>query len=273
MTDETYISEIEYERQQANRSLTASPINWFSLVGLFWFRAGKNTFGSAPDNDFVLASAPKHAGSFQFKDGLVTFHPADNLWVTSNDAPLEPRPLRADRDGNPDRLEFGTLAMMVIMRGKETLLRVWDKNAPAYKNFTALKYYPVNPAFRITADFVRFEYPRLMPVLDAIGTVSERTFLGEVHFEVNGVKCKLVAQESGEMLHFNFLDATSGDTTCPSGRELNVPKPEGDSVVLDFNLAENWPCAYTHYATCPLPREENRLPVRIEAGEMKYFEK
>lgn len=271
MTDETYINEIEHERKQANRQLTASPINWLSLVGLFWFRPGKNTFGSAPESDFVLASAPKHAGSFHFKDGRVTFHPVDNLWVTSNGAPLEPRPLRADRDGDPDRLEFDTLTMMVIVRGKETLLRVWDKNAPTYKSFTALKYFPVNAAFRITADFVRFEQPRLMPVLDAIGTVTERTFLGEVHFEVGGIKCKLAAQESGENLHFNFLDATSGDSTYPAGRELNVSKPDGDKVVLDFNLAENWPCAYTKYATCPVPREENRLPVRIEAGEMKYF--
>lgn len=269
MTDQAYIHEIEAARQQAQQELTASPINWLSLVGLFWFQRGQNTFGSAPDNDFILASAPEHAGAFHFNDGAVTFQPADGQVITNNGAPLEPRPLRADRD----RLELGTLALTVILRGDETLLRIWDKNAPTYKNFTALKYFPVNPAFRIEADFVRFEHPRRMSVLDAIGTLSERTFLGEVHFEVDGVKCQLIAQESGELLHFNFLDATSGESSYPAGRELNVPKPDGDSVALDFNLAENWPCAYTKFATCPVPRPENRLPVRIEAGEMKYFEK
>ncbi len=271
MADETYIHEIESARQQAQRELTESPINWLSLVGLFWFQRGKNTLGSAPDNDFILQSAPEHAGSFEFNDGAVTFHPVDNLWVTSNGAPLEARPLRTGRDANPDKLELGDLVMAVIIRGDETLLRVWDKNAPAYKNFSTLKFFPVNPSLRIQADFVRFEHPRSLSVLDAIGTVSERTFLGEVHFEVDGVKCKLAAQESGENLHFNFLDATSGGESYLAGRQLNVPKPDGDKVMLDFNLAENWPCAYTQFATCPMPREENRLPVRIEAGEMKYF--
>ncbi|MBN2258351.1 MAG: DUF1684 domain-containing protein, partial [Anaerolineaceae bacterium] len=93
---------------------------------------------------------------------------------------------------------------------------------------------------------------------------------GEIHFTLEGVDCRLVAEDSGNELLFSFTDLTRADVTYPGGRFLTVEKPRDNRVVLDFNLAVNWPCAYTDFATCPLPPTENHLPVRIEAGEMRY---
>ena len=71
-------------------------------------------------------------------------------------------------------------------------------------------------------------------------------------------------------LFFVFRDLTSGKETYPAGRFLYAALPQAGRVVLDFNLAENPPCAFTPYATCPLPPPQNRLQVRIEAGELDY---
>jgi uncharacterized protein len=105
-----------------------------------------------------------------------------------------------------------------------------------------------------------------------IGTETESVYLGQAQFSWNGVDCALEAEKNGDKILLHFDDKTKTDTTYGGGRKFNVPIPQGNEVILDFNLAENWPCAYTPYATCPVTPIENRLSIRIEAGEMKYFE-
>ena len=151
-------------------------------------------------------------------------------------------------------------------------LRVWDKDASPVSRFKGLKYFPINPAYRITAMFVAYEPPKSIKIMDVIGGDHDGFLAGEARFHLSGVDCCLVAEADGDELLFSFTDLTSKDTTYPGGRFLTTDKPQAGRVTLDFNRAVNWPCAYTAYATCPIPPVENRLSVRIEAGEMRYAE-
>jgi hypothetical protein len=251
--------------------MTAEPLNWLSLVGLFWLEEGDNSFGAHETNKIVLtALAHKRSGVFRLEDGRVSLVPEEDRELRVNGRFPDARLLRADRDGEPDLIETGSLAMRVIRRDERTLLRVWDKEAPSARRFAGLNYYPIKPEHRIVAEFVPYNPPRITQVRTVIGTAHDDEFVGQARFRWDGVECRLEAQGAGEGLLFSFTDRTNGDTTYPGGRFVKAPRPEGGQVTLDFNLASNWPCAYTSFATCPIPPAENRLAVRIEAGEMKY---
>lgn len=96
--------------------------------------------------------------------------------------------------------------------------------------------------------------------------------LGEVHFNLDGKDLVLQVEDAEDEGLISFVDETRKDLTYPGGRLLTLPKPLIETFRLDFNAALNWPCAYTPWATCPLPPKENFLPVRIEAGEMRYHD-
>jgi uncharacterized protein (DUF1684 family) len=83
---------------------------------------------------------------------------------------------------------------------------------------------------------------------------------------------ELLPIEEGDMLFFVLTDLTAGAETYEASRFLYAPKPKpGDrTVILDFNRFQNPPCAFTAFATCPLPPKENRMPFRVTAGEKKY---
>ena len=209
-------------------------------------------------------------GNLLLENAKVSLYPEKGSSITVNGKSPEPRPLRADVDGDPDLIECERLAMRVIRRGEKFYLRVWDKESPVMKNFPGLNYYPVNPDYCIMAEYFCFDSPRIIKIMDMTGTEHESVFPGEARFTLEGKSYTLVAEDDEDELLFSFTDKTREDTTYPGGRYLNTPKPEHDRVLLDFNLAVNWPCAYTAFATCPLPPKENRLNVRIEAGEMKF---
>ena len=97
---------------------------------------------------------------------------------------------------------------------------------------------------------------------------------GEVVFDHGGIEHKLVAWGGGDCLWILFRDATSGVTTYPANRQLVTPAPSPDGAVLiDFNRAYNVPCAYTDFATCPLPPRGNHLPFAVTAGERTPYER
>ena len=162
--------------------------------------------------------------------------------------------------------------MKIIVRGAATLVRAWDRESPAGKQFMGFKYYPVDEKYRVTAKYVRYDLPKIIKRQDIIGTETEDQLLGQARFSLNGAECTLEAEKSDGELLFHFMDRTSKVTTYGGGRKFTTPEPEGEELVLDFNLTKNWPCAYTPFATCPVVPQENRLPIKIEAGEKKYFE-
>lgn len=272
MTNSTYTEQILTQRQEREKRLLAAPRNWFSLAGLFWLEAGENTFGSDPANAIVLPAAPAaHCGSLILRGEEAILQPALAGIKVSGHEP-DDQPLHNDHDEMPDLIECGSLILLVIRRGEKMLLRVWDTAAKAVKEFHGLNYYPVNPDYCIWARFTPYDPPVVKKSSDIIGTELEIEFVGQVQFSLNGTECTLAAQDDEEGLLFHFSDLTKKDSTYPGGRFLLAQAPSNGEVILDFNLAVNWPCAYTSFATCPLTPFENALQVRIEAGEKRYHE-
>ena len=271
-TDPTYEKEILEFRAQREQRLRENDRSWLALAGLYWLEDGNNTFGRAPSNDNQLdnPSIPENAGIFHYRNSAVTLRAAEGTDIRCNGEPVKNKVLHTDIEEKPDFLELGSFILVTIKRGSNCLIRVWDKEHPTRKGFTGLKHYPVNQDFRIDAHFIPYDPPRVMKIRDVIGEEYDVEFPGYVIFNLGGKECRLEAEKSDDGLFFNFYDPTNGNGSYPGGRFLDVDAPNERDVVLDFNKARNPPCAYTDYATCPLPPAQNRLPIRIPAGEMVY---
>lgn len=266
-----YIKSVEDIRERRNQKTKKDSLSWLNLIGLFWLEEGENSFGSAEDNQISLPKLPApFCGTFNYKNGIVTFNPAKDIIFTCNRPNPESRALISDIDKDPDLISIGTITMKIIIRGEATLVRVWDSESVVGTQFTGFKYYPVNETYLVKAKYIRYDPPKTIKRVDIIGTESEGQLLGQAQFSLNGTECTLDAEKSGDKLLFHFTDATSKVTTYGGGRKFTTPQPEGDEIILDFNFTENWPCAYTPFATCPVVPQENRLSIKIEAGEMKY---
>ena len=245
---------------------------WLTLAGLFWLKDGDNSFGSGLGNDIVLPpSAPETAGTFQFHDGKTLLRVKSGINVSLNGKPvLTAMPLHPDTAGRPDRIAVGPLSMMVIQRGQRYGIRLWDNDSAARRQFQGVKWFPVNEAYRVTAQFTSYAKPKLIPILNILGDTELNPSPGFAGFHLPGGECRLEPVLEGNELFFIFKDATSGTETYPAGRFLYADLPKDGKVSLDFNKAHNPPCAFTGYATCPLPPRQNHLAVRIEAGERNY---
>jgi uncharacterized protein (DUF1684 family) len=247
--------------------------NWLPLAGLFWLKPGDNTFGTDPSNSLVLpvSSAPAHAGSFvlQGKDVTVKFVPGAS--ATIDGKPASSAKLDADITGHASEISLGTLRMHVIQRGERVGIRVKDLDSPAVKKYRGPIFFPLNPAYRITATWIPADGKKMVDVPNVLGDVMPTPVAGEARFKINGQEATLQALggDPKEGLFFIFKDLTSKTETYPPGRFLQTDAVVNNTVVLDFNEAYNPPCAVTPYATCPLPPKENQLTVAIPAGE-KY---
>jgi uncharacterized protein (DUF1684 family) len=159
----------------------------------------------------------------------------------------------------------------VIKRGERVRLRITDSESPARRGFAGLRWFPVDEAYRVRGRFLPASRPRTIPIPNVLGQVEPMPSPGEVVFTLGGREHHLVpVRERGEtQLFFIFHDETAGRETYPSGRFLYADPPQDGTVVLDFNRAYSPPCAFTNFATCPLPPPQNRLPLRIEAGELR----
>lgn len=271
MSDSKYLEQIRNSREERDAAVRSNPRHWLTLAGLFPLYEGKNSVSSVEGASIQLPPSDKPlSAEFLIEDNSVYFKLITDPGLLMNSGLIQDRPLHLDVDGEPDLLEWGQYSLMAIRRGGRVFLRLWDKNAPAYLNFHGFHYFPINPNYRIEADFEKFDPPKTKKTLNAIGVESDTRIMGIARFTVGEMECSMLAEESGEELLFNFTDATRADSTYPGGRFLEVEQPTGSRLILDFNLTRNWPCAYTPYATCPLPPRENFLPVRIEAGEMRY---
>jgi uncharacterized protein len=151
-------------------------------------------------------------------------------------------------------------------------VRVYDKNHPALLHFVSLRWYPVQPEYCIPARFVPLDPPVKLPIVNVLGDASEEDSPGYVEFTFDGQDCRMYALpiEDSDRLWFIFQDQTGKSVTYAGGRYMTTDGPKDGVVMLDFNKAHNPPCAYTDFATCPLPPAENRLSVAIKAGELRY---
>jgi len=251
-----------------------SESGWLTLVGLFWLKEGDNKLGSDPANEIVLPASKISAQSavFVLKNGVVQFEAPPRSLFTVEGKPATHLELKSDVDGSPTVLHLGSLTIQLIKRGDKLGLRVKDKENPDRINFPGTQFYPANLRWRIDAQFVPYTPPKPVSITNVLGMESNETSPGAVKFEVDGRTYQLDAiTEKGETKYFMIIaDKTSGKETYPAGRYLYVdpPDPSGQ-MVIDFNKAYSPPCAFTKFATCPLPPRQNRLPFAIEAGE-KY---
>jgi uncharacterized protein (DUF1684 family) len=251
-----------------------SPDGWLSLVGLHWLSPGENRFGAHSGNEVVLhgVDVPSRAGSLFLTDGTVRLVPATRS-VSRDGEPLGEADLADDTTGEPTVIDLGTLRMYVIRRGERVGLRVRDRAAPALRSFAGMEHFPIDPGWRLVARFEPATAGQEMEIVDVTGVVSRELTPGVVDFERDGASWRLEALPGDDegCLWLLFADATNGAETYGGGRMLYTEPVAADgSVVVDFNLAYNPPCVFSPYATCPLPPAQNRLALRIEAGELAY---
>ncbi|MDB6167875.1 MAG: hypothetical protein JWM88_739 [Verrucomicrobia bacterium] len=270
--DADYSREMEAWRNARVTQLT-KPDGWLTLIGLHFLTAGENTVGSAADNAVVLAKGPAHIGTLTMaEDGRVKAVFEPGLGVKVNGEEVLASNLKDDSHGPSDVVTTGTLAILVIDRGGKKALRVKDSEAERRTGFLGIDYFPIDPGWRIEADWVAFEKPREVPIHNIIGNVSSAMILGKAVFTREGHTIELLPiQDDPEgVLFFVISDRTSGLETYGAARFLYAAPPVAGKVLLDFNKAQNPPCAFTPYATCPLPPKENQLPIAVNAGEKKY---
>jgi uncharacterized protein len=272
--DAAYRAEIDKWRHEREARLKGDG-GWLQVAGLFWLKDGPNTFGTNAKSTLVLpaGSAPARAGTFELRAGRVTVRMDPGVEATVDGKPVQTATLRPDVPGPADVLKVGSrLSLHVIERGGRLGIRMKDKESPLLKEFTGLRWFPVREDQRIEARFVPYTPPKKVPVPNILGQVDELPSPGYAVFNVAGREVRLdpVLEEPGATeLFFIFRDETAKKETYQAGRFLYAAMPKDGKVVLDFNKAYSPPCAFTPYATCPLPPKQNRLTVRIEAGEMR----
>jgi uncharacterized protein len=270
-------SGVEHMRARREASLR-DPMGWLTLVGLHWLHEGEQRFGSDPVNEIVLQAAdgatPPIAGSLEVRGDRVLVHPSAAALRMDGEPVADGLELVDDAAEEPTILELGSLRAYLIRRGTDRMaLRVKDIAAPALRDFNGLDYFPIDPAWRVSARLQPAEPGSTLAVPDIVGDVLDEATPGIVAFELGGATHRLHALEAQPgHLWLVFGDATNGAETYGGGRFLVTgPVQPDNSVEIDFNLAYNPPCVFSPYATCPLPPEGNRLPVRVEAGERMWW--
>ena len=225
---------------------------WLTLTGLHWLEPGENRLASAPGLTFtrtgesVLLEAPRP--------------------VMVNAQPTRKAALKRDTD----KVTIGTRTYFVIVRGDRVAIRERDKEAKSRQSFKGLTLYPFKPELRLEAKWRAYPKPLTRRITTVANTVEEMTAPGQAEFAIGGKPYTLEPVLEDDHLFYIFKDRTAGKTTYPAGRFMELPMPQNGVAIVDFNRAYNPPCAFSPYATCPLPLERNRLPIAIEAGELAY---
>jgi uncharacterized protein len=273
--DEAYRAQVQAWRQDREARLKADG-GWLTLAGLFWLKEGPNRFGTDPAGDIVLpeASAPARAGTFELKVDQVTVSLLPGASGRIGGKPVSGAvAMRPDTSGSPDVLEMGTLTMNVIKRGDRLGIRLKDRNSAIRREFTGLKWFAIQEDYRVEARWVSYPQAKPVKVPNVLGQTESMPSPGYAEFTLAGKAVRVdgvLEDPHAEQLFFILRDQTSGKETYGAGRFLYADLPKAGKVVLDFNKAYNPPCAFTPYATCPLPPPQNWMPVRVEAGEMAY---
>lgn len=251
---------------------------WLSLVGMHWIEPGTTRVGSNPKFKTRLAVGPADVGMLTVgKDGVITLRPEMDAGITINGEPASgPVTLMSDADADetgPTVVGFnkGDASFVVIKRGGKYALRVRDALAPTRTGFTGIDYFPIDPAFRVTAKFTPHPAGQTIDVVNILSQVEPMANPGTVTFEKDGKSFTLEAIDEGDhRLFFVYADRTSGHETYAAARFLyaEYPGPDGTTVV-DFNKGYNPPCAFTPFSTCPMPPLSNRMDIAVTAGEKK----
>jgi uncharacterized protein len=261
-------------RAQRLASLTSST-GWLTPIALYWLKDGENSFGRSPDRAFSVDDAALAAdtGTFVLSHGRVRYVAHASQAMTHLGKPVTDLLLDSDSGVHPTELIAGSLHFMLIERAGHLGIRVRDSVSPNRLQFKGLQYFPVRADWRVQARFEPYVPERRIPIVNILGMEEEMVSPGAIVFERDGHSWRLdaILEAPGDQeLFVMFSDATSGKQTYGAGRFMYVPLPDAARIEVDFNEAYNPPCAFTDFATCPLPPQQNRLALEVDAGELKY---
>jgi hypothetical protein len=244
---------------------------WLNLVGLYWLDDGSNSFGSSKQNKIVFpqGAIEEVAGYFVRSGNSVKLIANETAHIKVNNEPAKEALIFTDSAEAPV-VSSGDLRWTIIKRGDKIGVRLRNLKSATAINFKGVPRFSVDSSWRIAATLQPAGNGANILITNVLGQTNAQKSPGKLVFTFNGSKYSLDALEEGNELFIIFADVTSGNTTYPSGRFLSAKKPDADGhTVVDFNKAYNPPCAFTDYATCPLPPKQNDLPFAVTAGE-KY---
>jgi hypothetical protein len=247
--------------------------DWVSIAALHDLKPGVNTAGSAPTNDIILpTAAPAKLGRFITDGQRVRFEPAPGAVAILHNVPVTaPVDLRDDRETEDDELIIGDIRLVIHVSGERRSLRVRDPNGPLARDFRGFSWFRIDPKYRVIGRMIRDAQPQVLKVVNTYGDVDEYKSEGVVEFSIDGQTVRLRPLTTRpNRLYFVFRDASSGQETYETARFLYADLHDDGTTMLDFNEAYNPPCAFNPNTTCPIPLRENRLPVKILAGEKAY---
>lgn len=265
---------VEQWRTQRVAELTGET-GWLTLVGLFWLSPGENSIGRASTNTLVLdhPNLAATAGTFVLSNNKVTFTARPDAGITHGGAPVTTLDMVSDAKESPTVISSGPLRFFIIERAGQFAVRVRDLASPRRRNFQGLEYFPISADWVLPAKFEPYEPVRQIKIVNILGMEENMVSPGAVVFTRNGQQIRLDTVLDGDNatdLFIMFADATSGHDTYGAGRFLHVPFATDGKTVIDFNKAYNPPCAYNNFATCPLPPYQNRVKLKVTAGEKSY---
>jgi uncharacterized protein len=268
-----YGKEIEKWRKERETNLTTET-GWLTVAGLFWLKDGTNTVGAGEKFDVRLTENFKPAafGEIQFKDGRAMLNVANGVEAQADgktiSAPVE---LVSDEKGKPTEIRTGTQTFYLIKREERFGIRLKDSNSETRRNFKGLHWFPVDESYKVKARLEESPGENELKVPNVLGGFFKMKSPGMLKFTLKGKECSLrpVTEDDGT-LFLIFADESNKNETYKAGRFLYAEKAVNGETTLDFNKAENPPCAFTAYATCPLPPPGNSLQVNVEAGEKRY---
>ena len=269
MANPEYENSILKWRQEVETNLRREN-GWLALAGLFWLRKGTNVIGSDPESDILLPKrAPARLGTFEFDGDNVMLNVETSQPLEVNGTATTSALLDADQEDVPSFLTFHDMRMVVVRRSKGVGIRVWDNAREARRTFPPREWYPVKEEFRLPARYIRYDTPKVVKMPDILGAILDEPMQGYLSFELNGKRHELMVEELPDRrLFVQFMDLTNGNPTYPSGRYHYTDAHENGKAFIDFNKAYSPPCAFTEFATCTFPPQENHLNVAIPAGEI-----
>ena len=270
MVDKDYFEDIKQFQKQLDDELRA-PDSWLSLVGLHWLQEGENSVGGDPKAAIPLPQSvtPEKVGTLQMTEKKVTFNPETGVEVFVGDQLIKNEiELESDLNRNQTIITVGEVNFYLVIRGPRYGIRVKHENNPIRVNFEGRVWWPVDDGRRVTAQIEYYEPQKMVDVPDILGNVNITAMDCALKFNIDNRAYPLDAfgLPSGQF-YILFHDLSCSNGSYPAGRFLVTEYPEDDTVVIDFNKAHNPPCAFTAFATCPLPPQQNHMSVAIQAGE------
>ena len=180
---------------------------------------------------------------------------------------------------------YGTNDLKTFREGRDKEFRSRAESPllePDFANFKGLNYFVEDRAFRVEAQFERTADAKYFQMPTSSGIPKKYVQYGVLKFKFNNREQRLNVYQAdaatlakypeyADLLFVPFKDLTNGAETYGGGRYIDIKKPAGEKVVLDFNLAYNPSCAYgSDRFSCPIPPKKNFLKVKIKAGEKSF---